>query len=309
MKKIIYDCDTGIDDALAIILALKSDRISIEAITCVFGNSPVEKTTLNTLRILDYFEKDISVARGEEKPLIYPSIDYSRAINAHGVDGLGDSKILPLISFRNYENNAVNLILEKIKLGVRTLVATGALTNIAKAFEKDPITMNLLDEIIIMGGVINEAGNIDRLSEANFYNDPDAADFVLQQKIKKILIPLNATHKVIFSIKDKELLPDNKTGKLIKSIIENYQKFYINNSNLSGCPLHDPLAMGYAIDPSFLKLTPMDLKVESKGKYTRGVCVPELREKMRSKINFNIDVALEVDNKRFLEYFIKTISK
>ena len=309
MKKIIYDCDTGIDDALAIILALKSDAISVEAITCVFGNSPIEKTTLNTLRILDYFKKDIPVAKGEGKPLIYPPIDYSRAIKAHGVDGLGDSKILPLSSLKNYETDATDLILKKIKSGVRILIATGALTNIAKAFEKDMITMNLLDEIIIMGGVINEAGNIDRLSEANFYNDPHAADFVLQQKVKKILIPLNVTHKVIFTIKDKELLPDNKTGNLIKSIIEHYQKFYINNSKFQGCPLHDPLAMGYAIDPTLLKLTPMNLKVETVGKYTRGVCVPELREKMITKMNFNVDVALEVNDKRFLKYFIKTISQ
>lgn len=309
MKKIIYDCDPGIDDALAIILALKSGIISIEAITTVFGNSPVEITTNNALRLLEYLNKEIPVGIGAEKPLSLDLHNLERAKSVHGKDGLGDTPLLLKKANRKSDYKAVELILKKIKQGVRTIVATGALTNIADAFKKDPKTMNLLKELIIMGGVILRPGNIDRLSEANFYSDPHAADFIINQNIKKILIPLNVTHQTILTKNHLNQIPNSKTGMLVKSIVKNYQDFYIKNSNLPGCPLHDPLAMGYAINPGFLKLTPMNLKVETQGKYTRGVCVPELRKKMISQTKPNILVAKDVNIKAFLDFFIKTISK
>lgn len=312
MKKIIFDCDPGVDDALAIILAIKSGKIHFDAITSVYGNSPVEQTTLNILRILDYFKDEIkyniSVGKGEPKPLVYSKIDLTRAKNVHGIDGLGDTDLLPKTSERGYEPDAVDLILQKIKSGTKTIVATGALTNIAKAFQKNPETMSLLDEIIIMGGAIKEPGNIDRLSEFNFYSDPHSADYVLQQKVKKILVPLDVTHKAIFTPEMRDLIPDSRTGKLVKAVVKKYQDFYMSASKFSGNPLHDPLAMAYAINPSFLELTSMILNVETEGKYTRGTCVPELRSKAVDETKINTYVALKVDSKRFLKYFLKTIS-
>jgi len=312
MKKIILDCDPGVDDALAIILAIKSGKIHFDAITSVHGNSPVEQTTLNVLRILDYFKDEIKynipVGKGESKPLVCSKADLTRAKNAHGIDGLGDTDLLPKTSERSYELDAVSLILQKIKSGTRTIVATGALTNIAKAFQKDSEIMSLLDEIIIMGGAIKEPGDIDRLSEFNFYSDPHSADYVLQQKVKKILIPLDVTHKAIFTPEMRNSIPDSRTGKLVKAVVKKYQDFYMSASNFSGNPLHDPLAMAYAINPSFLELTSMNLNVETEGKYTRGTCVPELRSKAIDETKFNTYVALKVNSKRFLKYFLKTIS-
>ena len=175
-------------------------------------------------------------------------------------------------------------------------------------FQKDLETMSLLDEMIIMGGAIKEPGNIDRLSEYNFYSDPHSADYVLQQKVKKILIPLDVTHKAIFTPEMRDFIPDSKTGRLVKAVVKKYQDFYMNVSKFPGNPLHDPLAMAYAINPSFVKLTPMNLNVEIEGKYTRGTCVPELRSKAIDKTKPNAYVAMEVDSKRFLKYFLKTIS-
>jgi len=306
MKKILYDCDPGIDDALAILLAVNSGKIKFEGISCVHGNSSVDQTTLNALRILDYIDMNVPVAKGAGRSLAL-DINRDRAASVHGNDGLGDSKLLPKSSQTSYNKNAVDFILEKIKSGTRTIVATGALTNIALAFQKDPETMNLIDKLIIMGGVINEPGNIDRLAEANFFVDPHAADFVLQQKVKKILVPLNVTRRVIFTPEQRDSLPDSKIGKLVKSIVKVYQDFYMKRTGIKGCPLHDPLAMGVAISPGFVKTKPMDIRVETDGKYTRGVCVPELRS--RREAQANVDVALEVDSEKFLDYFLKTLSK
>jgi purine nucleosidase len=312
MKNIIYDCDPGVDDALAIILALKSKKIKFDAITSVYGNSSVEQTTLNVLRILNYFNDEInykiSVAKGASRPLVYPKMNFNIAKSVHGIDGLGDTNLFSKNIKISCDTDAVSLILQKIKEGTRILVATGALTNIAKAFQKDSKTMHLLKEIVIMGGAIKEPGNIDRLSEANFYSDPHAADYVLKQKVKIIIIPLDATHKAIFTPKMSKSIPNSKTGKLIKKITKKYQEFYMKVSKFKGNPLHDPLARAYVINPNFVKLVPMNLCVEMQGKYTRGTCVPELRSKRINKTKSNVCVAMDVKSKEFLDYFIKTIS-
>lgn len=311
MKKILYDCDPGIDDALAMILAIKSGIVDLAAVTTVHGNSSLEKTTNNALRLLEYFNQNVPVGIGADKPLRpeeTKEIDETRKVSVHGNDGMGDSVLLPPKAKRKPDSKAVDLILKNIKQGVTTIVATGPLTNIAQAFQKDKKTMSSLKELIIMGGVILKPGNIDRLSEVNFYFDPYAAHYVLNQPgIKKVLVPLNVTHKVILTPEHLKKIPDTTSGKLVKSIVRKYQEFYIGNGFL-GCALHDPLAMAYAINPGFLKLIPMNIQVERKGEYTKGMCVPELRKKMQSQTRPNVLVAQEVDSKRFLDYFIKTVS-
>ena len=304
MRKTILDCDPGIDDALAIILALNSDKIDLYGITTVHGNSPLSQTTLNARRILDYLKSDAPVAMGSSRPLKAKQISYE-VENVHGKDGLGDSSLLPKTSRRPYGKNAVDFILEGIKSGVRTLVATGPLTNIALAFQKDSETMKKLEELVIMGGAIHVSGNIDFLSEFNFYADPHAADYILQNAdVRKVLVPLDVTRQVILTPSIKRNISNSKTGKLAKSIVKKYQTSYVKRG-FKGNPLHDPLALGYAIENKFLKLTPMNLRVESEGKYTRGECVPEQRP--WANVEPNVYVATEVRSKDFLRYFQKTI--
>ena len=115
MRKIIYDCDPGIDDALAIILALNSGELDIEGITTVHGNSSVEQTTKNAQRLLEYLGKDIPVARGAEKPLVYDSVSFKRAVRVHGEDGLGDSELLSKEPLKKTYDYAVDFIIRKVK--------------------------------------------------------------------------------------------------------------------------------------------------------------------------------------------------
>ncbi len=312
MKKILYDCDPGIDDGIAIILAINSEKIKIEAITTVFGNSPVEKTTLNACRLLDYLGQDIEVCAGAKKPLNELDTKFSEgkvdasSVDIHGKDGLGDSSLLTKTSSRKLVNKlAYKFIIEKVKQGIDTIVATGPLTNIALAFKENPEIMNKLRELIIMGGVINQEGNIGRLAEFNFYADPAAADYVLNNtKVPILLIPLNATHKAIFSDLDRKNLKDTKTGKLVKSMLEKYQKIYID-SGMNGNPLHDPLAMYYLINPKIFTMKKMHINVEFQGKYTRGVCVPEFRKWINVKPN--CDVAVDINHKEFKQAFVSII--
>ncbi|MFI5420603.1 MAG: nucleoside hydrolase, partial [Nitrososphaerales archaeon] len=236
MKKIILDCDPGVDDALAIVLALNSHQIELEGISTVNGNVGVSQTSLNATRILDYFEIDVPVAKGASRPLKVAPL---HATAFHGKDGLGDTSLLPPTSNRKLETkNGVDFMIDKIASGVRTLVATGPLTNVALAFRKNRRVMDRLEELVIMGGAIHEPGNVDTMSEFNFYADPDAADFVLQTKVPKVLIPLDATHKALVTSKDVEQIKDSASGKFVKSIISKYVKAELSAGRKGG-PLHD----------------------------------------------------------------------
>ncbi len=304
-KRIIFDCDPGVDDALALVLALNSGQVELAGITTVSGNVSVNQTTLNACRLLDYLGQDIPVSRGASRPL---KTRPSHAARVHGSDGLGDSSLLPRGSTRRPEREgAAGFIARSVESGTKTIVATGPLTNIALAFRGSPKAMRGVEELIIMGGAIRVPGNVDSVSEFNFYADPDAADYVVQKTtVPKVLVPLDATHRVILAPADLDQIRDSQSGKLVKSVVAKYQGEYIS-SGLPGSPLHDPLAMGYCIDRSFLELQPMQLRVETSGIYTRGMCVPEERTKIHRRPN--IKVALGVDSERFLDYFKGTVSR
>ena len=303
-RRIIFDCDPGVDDALALIVALNSGLVEMAGITTVSGNVSVSKTTRNACRLLDYLGLEVPVARGAERPLkVKP-----RHATVHGTDGLGDSLLLPVGSSRKIEREgATDFIVRAVRSGVRTIVATGPLTNIALAFQRDRKAMKGVEELIMMGGAVRVPGNVDSLSEFNFHSDPDAADYVLQSAaVPKVLVPLDVTHKVLLTPADLAEIGDSRSGRLVRSIVGRYQKGYAD-SGLAGSPLHDPLAMGFCIDPTFLRLRPMYLRVETTGTYTRGACVTEGRPWMNIKPN--VRVAVGVDSRRFLEYFKRTASR
>jgi inosine-uridine nucleoside N-ribohydrolase len=305
LKRILFDCDPGVDDALALILALNSHRVRIEGITTVAGNSPVSQTTLNACRLLDYLDADVPVAKGAGRPLRASSV---RAERVHGKDGLGDSDLLPPRSGRRVEEQgAVEFMIARVAAGVKTLVATGPLTNVALAFRRDASVMSGLRELIIMGGAVRVPGNVDSVSEFNFYSDPDAADYVLKRtSVEKVLVPLDVTHRVMLTPADLEGIGASRSGSLVRSMVLAYQRGY-GGSGFPGAPLHDPLAMGYCLDRTFLQLTPMFLRVEPAGAYTRGACVPE--ERRGEHPTPDVRVALGVDSRRFLDFFKATVSR
>jgi purine nucleosidase len=300
----ILDCDPGVDDALALVLALKSGRVKLEGVTTVCGNVPVSKTTRNACRLLDYFDEDVPVARGASRPLRAVPV---RGAGVHGKDGLGDSPLLPRGSSRRpVPEDAADFIASSVESGVRTIVATGPLTNIALAFQRHGMAMSRVKRLVIMGGAIHVPGNVDSLSEFNFYADPDAADYVIQRTtVPKVLVPLDVTHRVLLTPAGLAEVGDSAAGRLAKSIVPHYQKVYADGG-IPGCPLHDPLAMGFCLDETFLELLPMYLRVEPSGAYTRGACVPE--ERLREHRKPNVEVALGVDSARFLEYFRQVLS-
>src|SRR5690348_8348018 len=189
--------DGGIDDALALILALKSPELKVLGITAVSGNVPVEQATLNALRVVELLDRpDVWVAKGSSRPL---SRDPIRAFNFHGKDGLGDSN-LPLSKLRASSETALRKISESIsssKGNDLTLICTGPLTNIARLIEGFPNVVRMIKEIVVMGGAFDVTeygtGNETAVAEFNIYSDPEAAKIVFDAGVRLKAVGLDVT--------------------------------------------------------------------------------------------------------------------
>jgi len=202
--KVILDTDPGVDDALAIILALRSRELELLALTTVSGNVHVSHCAKNVLRILSLLElQNLPViARGEDKPLEKEPFEVPSVHGNDGLGDLGDNYFPPLNWSLLSKKNAVDLICEVVSQnpGEITIIATGPLTNVARAIQKDPISMSQAKEIIFMGGAVNVAGNIPPgAAEFNAYVDPHAMEIVLNFCVPVTMVPLDVTHQVKLS--------------------------------------------------------------------------------------------------------------
>ena len=307
MKRIIIDTDTGVDDALAIILALRSPELRVEAITTVAGNVEVEKCTRNCLLLLDLLQpKRIpAVAQGAEKPLMRRLVT---APEVHGNDGLGDvASRYPAPKHRTTNKNADDVILELIRRYPHkiTIVAIGPLTNIAHALRKDFKSMKKVQEIIIMGGAFDVAGNTGPVAEFNMYVDPEAAERVLHSGIPITLVPLDATQQVALQRSDVARLArngSNEIGVFIERMTKRYMQYHKTTEGFLGGYLHDPLAVGVAVNRRFVRCREVHVEVETHGEITRGMTVAETRP-MHEHRQPNARMAFEVKRKEFLRFF------
>lgn len=320
-RPIIIDTDPGTDDAMAIALALTSPEVEVRALTVVGGNVTPAQGLENALRIASLAGRcDIPVAGGAPRPLAQKLIT---AEFVHGKNGLGDIE-LPASKCTADRRFGPDLIIEMVRAnpGQITLVPVGPLTNIALAVLKDPGIVPLVKEVVIMGGSITE-GNVTAAAEANIYNDPEAAQVVFHAGWKLTMVGLDVTHKTRFRPPHLERLA--RTHGTLNDFATKVMKFLMDLSakfGEDGTPMHDPLAMGVAIDPSFVKTRRMRVDVETRGEFTRGATVGnrynavehnELRGDHYvmtgiDRLEPNADVAVEVDAERFLSFFIDRLA-
>ncbi|MDQ6418784.1 nucleoside hydrolase [Paenibacillus sp. LHD-117] len=206
-KKMIIDADTGIDDALAILYALKSPGIKVEGITTGYGNISVEQATDNTLRILRLagMAYEVPVAQGAAKPLKRGMPEF--ATHVHGRNGIGDAEIPPS-NQRPLEEKADDFIIRKsLELEGELIVVTlGRLTNLAQAVLKDPGLCRRIKHAYVMGGAVGVPGNVTPASEANIWGDPEAADIVLASGIPVTMVGLDVTLKTLLTGEHLDLL-------------------------------------------------------------------------------------------------------
>lgn len=309
MVRMIYDGDPGIDDALAILLAIKCDVLDLEAVTTVAGNVSLEKTTKNALRILGLMGRlDIPVAAGMPHPLVR---EPQTAEYVHGEDGLGET-YLPLPAEQDKCMGAMDLIIAKIMRnpGEITLVACGPLTNLAEVYGRKPEIGENVKEIIVMGGAVNVSGNITPYAEFNVHTDPESAKIIFQSDLPVTLVPLDVTMKTLLTNDNIEEILE--AGTPVSDFAYRALRHSLNfpvHKRLGGCPIHDPLAVGVAIDRGFVKTKKLYVNVVTDNLVTLGKTVAGEHntgefEDCKSKL----DVSLEVNARKFIRFFIDSIT-
>ncbi|AUD91706.1 nucleoside hydrolase [Bifidobacterium breve] len=311
MRKIILDLDTGIDDALAISYVLGSSEVELIGITGTYGNVTVDQGVRNALAVTDLLgHPEIPVYRGLPKASAAESfevLDVSAFI--HGQNGIGDVDIPD--SGRTPENgSAIDFIIDAAKTYGKDLVyvPTGPMTNIDAALAKAPEIKDLIGRIVLMGGALTVPGNVSPWAEANISQDPDAADRLFRSGAPAMMVGLDVTLQTLLTYSETKCWRDLGTapGKFLADMTDCYIKAYETTSpRLGGCGLHDPLAVGVAIDPTLITALPINMKVDVDGP-TRGRTIgDESRLKDPCK---TMQVAIDVDAGRFLDEFMRRIT-
>ncbi|MFU0833233.1 MAG: PreQ1-regulate dinosine-uridine nucleoside hydrolase [Oscillospiraceae bacterium] len=268
-KNIILDCDPGIDDALALMLALSSPELNICGITTVSGNVPSDMGAYNALRTLHFMNRlDIPVYCGAKTPLVR---NYVSAQDTHGADGLGESNISSPQNI-SWRTGAVDFILETLRTTTSlTIVALGPLTNIALALRRDKKAFQNLSQLISMGGNFRSYGNCSPVAEYNYWCDPDAASEVFENLGKPIhMVGLDVTRKIVLTPNLLEYMrilnPD--TAEFIQKITRFYMDFHWKQEGIIGCVINDPLAVAYAVKPDICQGFDAYTAIE-----TNGICI------------------------------------
>jgi inosine-uridine nucleoside N-ribohydrolase len=315
--RLLIDTDPGIDDALALLLAFASPGASVEAITTVAGNVSVEMATHNLLRVLDVVRPAVAprVARGAAAPLGRPLVT---AAHVHGDDGLGNlDRLLEADGRPRYGAlphtletcDGADLILEMADRIGRDLVvvALGPLTNLATAVARDPRPLARVGRIVVMGGAVTVPGNVTPAAEFNFFVDPDAAGALFEAGLGLELVPLDVTRQVL--LRESELAERvRRSRSRVAGFVADCTRHALTGDPeraAGGFALHDPLAVGVALDPTLVGFEALHVEVEREGRITRGMSVGDRRpSRAREERRPNCRVALSVDAPRFLELFL-----
>lgn len=312
-RKIIIDTDPGIDDAMAIFFALQAPQLNILGLTTTFGNVPVELATKNAISLVEIAKADIPVAQGVAKPSIIKLRPYPDIV--HGKDGLGNID-WPAPQGRSIKESAAQFIVDKVHEfpGEVAIIALGPLGNLSKALDIDPEIVDLVDEIILMGGTVVEYGNVSPVAEANIINDPHAADLVFTKHWKVTMIGLDVTHRVLLNNNILERIKQSnpEKGDFLYSCAQHYINFYSNRFGMNGCYFHDASTIAYAIEPGLFDVKMGAVRVSCDG-IGIGQTIFAPQEMTFSEPHWNgiptTRVCMGVNSQRLLNLFEATLSR
>lgn len=304
-KRVIIDCDPGYDDALALILAFGSKEIDIKAVTACAGNQTVDKTFQNLVNITRFLGVDVEIGMGAKKPLRKELLIASEVHGETGLDGTG----IKTIRYDGEPANAIDLMRKVIKESESkiTLIVTGPLTNASLLLSTYPEVKSNIQEIVFMGGACY-GGNVTPVTEYNMRTDPDAAQIVLNSGVNIVMAGLDVTHKALFNDEDLEEISKigNSASVLTNEIFEAYSKFYKENTELDGVPVHDACAVAYVIDPELFEYKECFVDIEICGKYSSGQTIVDIRDLLKRKKNCK--VLFDINKKMFLDRLKRSIN-
>lgn len=313
MKKIILDCDPGMDDSVAIIMAAKSPDLELMAVTTVNGNYPVDITCVNarkTLELVGCYQ--VPVGRGLSKPLVR---DVPKDPFTHGKDGQAEI-FLPEPRMPLAEKDAVDLIIDIVKKypGEVTIISTAPMSNIALAMIKAPEIKTMIPEIIAISGsfglnkyaFLNATGDTPQ-SEWNVYVDPEAADIVYNSGVKLVALGLDVATYFDVNFNEEELKKlENSTNKEAGFLLNAIR--FINRRGFDAyCAVIDCMAVGYAIDPTIVETMNAHVGIETKDGLTLGMTVIDRRHHHVWEHLPIISVGSSADCRRFLDMLMGLI--
>ncbi|PWX66005.1 nucleoside hydrolase [Clostridium perfringens] len=304
-RKVIIDCDPGIDDALAIILALKSKEIEVIGITTVSGNVESLQGAKNALKVLKLLGRlDIPVYLGESKPI---KRELVTAQDTHGEDGLGET-FLEAVSSEYIRENGVDFILNTLKNQENvSIIALGPLTNLCRAIEKDSETFHRVKEIVSMGGAYKSHGNCSPVAEFNYWVDPHGArEFLKKFNGEFTMVGLDVTREIVLTPNLREMIHQFKDeiGDFIYDITRFYVDFHWEQERTLGCVINDPLAVEYFINRELCEgfKAYVDIACEDISMGQSVVDVADFYKKRK-----NVFVLDKVNSKEFMVSFLNKI--
>ena len=292
-RKIIIDCDPGIDDAVALCMALFDPRLDVLAITATAGTIEADQATNNVTAILEQLDPPRYPRIGQATPTAdAPVIDDS---HLHGPDGLAGCHFQ--CSGRHHRHPSEKVITELIRRHPNeiTILCLGPLTNIARVCLRDPAVVPLIDKVVLSGGAVSVCGNVSPTAEFNMYFDPPAAKDVFASGTTKSLVPLDVTELVDFGVELLDQLPPKYTraGGLLHRILPFAFRTAHEQLGRELIPLYDPTALLAVAEPDLFTWQPMAGAVETKGELTRGMTVFDGR--LRPEWQQNMEVATDVN--------------
>ena len=305
-KRIIIDTDPGIDDALAILLALASPELQVEGLTIVSGNSTLDQGVKNALSILELGGRsDVPVTAGAARPLVQPLLI---APETHGGFGLGYAT-LPPARKQPLDEHAVQFIIERCLScrGEISLVCIGPLTNLALALRMAPELNTAISEVIIMGGAIRHGGNTTPIAEFNTFCDPHAAHIVFHSGLPLLLVPLDVTYQVVFTKADVHRLLKSPSAipQFIDDATRYYMEFHNDYQKIEGCIINDPLALALTFAPYLVDVDRLYVDVDISGGVSMGNTFADFFNMQHQQPN--MQVALGVRPREFIEIFLERI--
>lgn len=273
-RRVILDTDPGIDDALAILLAVTSPEVELAAVSVTGGNCPLDDGVRNALSVLELAGRpDVPVNPGCPLPLLRPPFT---APETHGDTGLGYAR-LPEPRAAPAREHAVDMIIREILAapGQITLVAVAPLTNVALALRKEPRIAQAVREVIVMGGALRADGNTTSLAEFNFFVDPHAAHIVLHSGMPITLLPWDISKDVVVTQAnvDRLLAVPAPVSRFVADATRFYIAFHEQCFGFSGCSVNDPIALALAFLPDLATTAPMRVEIEHTSELTVGKTV------------------------------------
>lgn len=301
--EIIFDCDPGHDDAIALLMAFASKKIEVLAVTVIGGNQTLEKTVNNTRRVLSFANVSCRIAAGCSKPLFR---DLIIAPEVHGESGL-DGPELPASDLPVDPKHAVEVMKEILEDAQNpiTLVATGPLTNLGLLLSTYPEIKPKIKDIAIMGGAV-VGGNWTPAAEFNILVDPEAAHIVFSSGIKVHMAGLDVTHKAMIKKEDIERIRNvgNKVSIMVAELLDFFAKFH-HTMGFNATPLHDPVTIAYLIEPDLVETKPYFVEIDTFGDLTLGATVADQLGILKRPPN--VEVMTDINRKGFVDLIIDLV--